>query len=92
MAAHLFIVSRQHPDLFAYLSNQFAQEPDVHVMLDRRQGERRRGADRRTFTRGERRQADRRTMTVVTENLTSLGYAFVRIPADQRAAAGVSES
>jgi hypothetical protein len=79
MAEHLFIVSRRHPDLFSYLSREFFTERDVRVLLDRRCAERRRQADRRAFNRGDRRRGDRRSMIEVTRNLSSLGYAFVRI-------------
>ena len=79
MPAHLFIVGRPHPDLYGYLSREFAAEPDVRVMMDRREGERRNPNERRAGARGERRQADRRSRSEATEQITSLGYAFVRL-------------
>ena len=30
MGHHLFIVSRQQPDLYSYLTREFSEEPDVH--------------------------------------------------------------
>jgi hypothetical protein len=37
---HLFIVSRDHHDLYIYLCERFAGDPKVKVILDRRWGER----------------------------------------------------
>jgi hypothetical protein len=79
VSRHLFIVSRQQPDLYSYLAREFSAEPEVHVMLDRRQRERRRRPDRRAVARGDRRQADRRANGVTSGQLSTLGYAFVRI-------------
>jgi hypothetical protein len=96
---HLFIVSRQQPGLFSYLSREFSGEPEVTVILDRRQGERR-GSDPQTSeartseeaTAGQeqanepqdqaaanRRQADRRLQAEIMAQLSTLGYAFVRL-------------
>jgi hypothetical protein len=74
---HLFIVDRQQTDLFSYLAREFSAEPDVTVMLDRRQGERR--TSRRPVTPAERRQNDRRLKAEITGQLSTLGYAFVRL-------------
>jgi hypothetical protein len=76
--AHLFIVSRFEPQLFEYLSREFASEDDVNVILDRRVGERRRAAGGHDV---ERRQGDRRTLAHVPRQINSLGYAFVRVGA-----------
>ena len=84
---HLFIVSRQQPDLFSYLTREFSAEPDVTIIVDRRQGERR---AQRAETNGvmstngatdttNRRQSDRRLKAELESNLSTLGYAFVRI-------------
>jgi hypothetical protein len=74
---HLFIVDRQQPDLFSYLAREFSAEPDVTVMLDRRRGERRRaGAPADS---GERRRTDRRLKGEIAGQLSTLGYAFVRL-------------
>jgi hypothetical protein len=78
VAQHLFIVSRQAPDLFAYLAREFSSEPDVTVILDRRQGERR-GTVRRAGERPDRRQADRRVKAEIASALSTLGYAFIRL-------------
>jgi hypothetical protein len=78
VVAHLFIVSRMEPELFTYLSREFASEEDVRVILDRRVGERR-------IARGvpevERRHGDRRALSHVPRQVSSLGYAFVRVDA-----------
>jgi hypothetical protein len=36
---HLVIVARTNVNLFDYLTEKFAGDPDVRVILDRRQGE-----------------------------------------------------
>lgn len=74
--SHLFIVSRLEPDLYDYLSREFAGEEEVQVIYDRRQGERRRGARQPDV---ERRQRDRRAPSHVSRQISSLGYAFVRL-------------
>jgi hypothetical protein len=77
VARHLFIVDRQQPDLFSYLAREFSAEPDVTVILDRRQGERRTG--RGQMTSSDRRQTDRRLKAEIGGELSTLGYAFVRL-------------
>lgn len=100
MAQHLFIVSRQQPDLYSYLSREFSAEPDVTVIVDRRQGERRArqprpeavetrrqslsdAAENRPQSLSDaaenRRQRERRLKAELESNLSTLGYAFVRL-------------
>ena len=79
MSQHLFIVSRHQPELYSYLSKEFSAEPDVRVILDRREGERRRQADRAAAELSDRRQSDRRDNVEVGGQLSTLGYAFVRL-------------
>ena len=79
MIAHLFIVSRLEPDLFAYLSREFAQEDDVRVIVDRRVTQRRRSREGFGTTDPERRRRDRRAQAHVARQISSLGYAFVRL-------------
>jgi hypothetical protein len=43
----VFIVQRERTELFEYLREHFADEPDVSVILDRRTAERRRSDHRR---------------------------------------------
>lgn len=74
--AHLFIVSRQSPDLYAYLAREFSSEPEVTVILDRRR------RDRGPYGEGattDRRQTERRLKAEITSQLSTLGYAFVRL-------------
>jgi hypothetical protein len=78
VARHLFIVSRQEPNLFSYLCREFSGEPEVTVILDRRQGERRAGEARDTAP-ANRRQTDRRHKAELVGQLSTLGYAFVRL-------------
>jgi hypothetical protein len=94
VARHLFIVARDAPDLFSYLSKEFSSEPDVTVILDRRQGERRSrngrtaeapgdtaepAAERSNGSPAERRRTDRRLKAEIASQLATLGYAFVRL-------------
>ena len=79
MSQHLFIVSRQQPDLYSYLAREFSEEPDVRVILDRRLGERRRQPDRRPSDGADRRHSERRGNADIGAKLTTLGYAFVRL-------------
>ena len=73
---HLFIVSRHNPHLASYLRLHFLPETEVAVLVDRRQGERRRVVaaatpDRRRGNRRSRPEADREV------HLTS--YALVTL-------------
>jgi hypothetical protein len=79
VVAHLFIVARQEPELYKYLFTEFSSEDDVRVILDRRVAERRRAGDADAPPSVERRQRDRRAQAHVAQQLTSLGYAFVRV-------------
>jgi hypothetical protein len=61
---HLFIISRETPYLADYMREQFRDEPEVQVLVDRRRQERRAtpnpvDADRRSSDRRERREVDR---------------------------------
>lgn len=77
MPQHLFIVDREQPGLFSYLAREFSAEPDVTVILDRRQRERR--AARCLRPSSDRRQTDRRLKAEIGAQLSTLGYAFVRL-------------
>ena len=83
MPTLLFIVSRHQPDLHAYLSRQFAAEPDMKVVLDRRLTQRRQAPVPGAAS-SERRQGDRRRNRDVAHQLLTMGYAFAH------PAAGVS--
>ena len=79
MGQHLFIVSRQQPDLYSYLTREFSGEPDVQVILDRRHADRRSRNGGSRLEHGERRHGQRREKPDVSGQLSTLGYAFVRI-------------
>jgi hypothetical protein len=74
--AHTFVVSREHPILFRYMSAQFADVPVVSVMLDRRHGERRR---QRAAVAVERRHEERRATPPRT--WTEIGFVIVSLSA-----------
>ena len=73
MSQHLFIVSRQQADLYSYLAREFSEEPEVRVILDRRQG------DGHAPEAADRRQSERRANDETRSQLTTVGYAFVRL-------------
>ena len=76
MARHIFVVSVQHPALYDYLLQRFADDPSARVVLDRRRIERRRAAI--AVTR-ERRQGDRRQRPDLSEELRRRSVAVVTI-------------
>ena len=57
MPRYLFVVARGHPEVYADLRRQFAGNPDVEVLVDRRLSERRESPAPRE---PERRQGERR--------------------------------
>jgi hypothetical protein len=69
MSREIFVVARDRPDLFRYLSETFAEADNVDVILDRRTGEE-----------GSGREDDRRARPRVEEELRSVGYAFITLP------------
>lgn len=75
MTRYLFIVARDHPELCAHLEREFVSEEGVEVVLDRRQGERRRRA---IGTTEERRRGDRRAHPPIQHELNTLNFALVR--------------
>jgi hypothetical protein len=79
MPREIFIVARDRPDLYRYLSQTFADAQNVQVIWDRR------GGDRRTpgaipGRPNERRHAERRQRANVEHELRTVGYAFISIP------------
>jgi hypothetical protein len=81
MPREIFIVARDRPDLYRYLSQTFADAENVQVIWDRRSGERRATArphmvSGRPF---ERRHGDRRRRASVEHELRTVGYAFISI-------------
>ena len=69
MSREIFVVARDRPDLFRYLSETFAEAENVDVILDRRTQEE--VADRVN---------ERRARPKVEEDLRSVGYAFITLP------------
>ena len=75
MRRELFIVARDRPDLYRYLTQTFADADNVEVIWDRRSGERRGSADDDATP--ERRRRERRTRHNVENDLRTVGYAFL---------------
>ena len=72
----LWIIPRDDHELYEYFTDHFAGRPDVDVILDRRQGERRQRAESPPM---ERRRAERRRHSVQAD-LAALGVAIVTVP------------
>jgi hypothetical protein len=72
----ILIVARNQPQLYVYLKDDFANDADVRIIIDRRRGERRRAV---TGTSDDRRQSDRRVRADVASKLESVGFAVVRV-------------
>jgi len=77
MPREIFIVARDRPDLYRYLSQTFADAENVQVIWDRRAGERRVASIE--ARRPERRRSDRRRSASVEQELRTVGYAFISI-------------
>jgi hypothetical protein len=77
MGRTLFIVSRHHPDLYAYLRERFGSDQGVEVVLDRRTAQRRRSEQPAEV---DRRQADRRRRPEVELELKTRSHAIITIP------------
>jgi hypothetical protein len=76
MGRELFIVSRDRPDLYRYLSQTFAGADNVEVIWDRRTGERR-GLPGEAGA--ERRRRERRLRPAVDEEIRAVGYAYLAL-------------
>ncbi len=68
MTREIFVVARDRPDLYRYLSETFAEAGNVDVILDRRTSDRAGRLD------------ERRARPKVEEELRSVGYAFITLP------------
>jgi len=77
MPREIFIVARDRPDLYRYLSQTFSDAENVQVIWDRRAGERRAAAA--VPHDPERRRGDRRRRPTVDQELRNVGYAFITI-------------
>jgi hypothetical protein len=76
MPRHLFIVSTNHPELHDYLKEQFEEDTNVEVILDRRLRERRAASAHRD---AERRVSDRRSRPEIDAQLQCGSHAFVTL-------------
>ena len=77
MGRTVFVVARQHGDLYNYLRERFATDPAVEVILDRRVIDRRRQAPRPIT---ERRRAERRQRPEVEAELQTRSHAILTLP------------
>jgi len=77
MPREIFIVARDRPDLYRYLSQTFTDAQNVQVIWDRRTGERR--TDHAGGRLPERRVADRRRRPGMENELRGAGYVFITI-------------
>jgi hypothetical protein len=80
MARHLFLVSRRDARLYEYLLERFRDDANVEVILDRRQGERRKSA---SYAGPERRRTDRRRRREVDLELGVRSHVILTLPDDQ---------
>lgn len=76
MPRHLFIVARDVPGLYEVLTEQFADDEDVTVILDRRRGQRRAQSGARD---DDRRKHDRRTRHAVDDELRRRSHAILSL-------------
>jgi septal ring factor EnvC (AmiA/AmiB activator) len=88
-SVQVFIVARRHPELFDYLSERFADDPNVTVVLDRRLAPRRRRA---LPAAAERRRVDRRTRPEVEAQLRATSLAIATQPTVAATADPASEA
>jgi len=75
MRREVFVVARDRPDLYRYLSQTFADAKNVEVIWDRRTDERRRTAEGGAR---ERRQHERRRLAADDE-IRRIGYVFLSV-------------
>ena len=76
MPRELFIVARDRPDLYRYLTQTFADAVNVQVVWDRRTDEGRRDGD---AAGASRRQEERRRRPHVEAELRTVGYVFLSV-------------
>jgi hypothetical protein len=75
---HFVIVARDRHDLYRHFSESIANDDRITVVMDRRQGQRRASP---AETGLERRRRDRRWRTI-NDQLSSVGWAVVRVDAE----------
>jgi hypothetical protein len=76
MRREVFVVARDRPDLYRYLSQTFADAKNVEVIWDRRTDERRRTAEGGAR---ERRQRERRRRLAADDEIRRVGYVFLTV-------------
>ena len=76
MRREVFVVARDRPDLYRYLSQTFADAKNVEVIWDRRTEERRRASDAPPRNR---RQTERRTRRSADDEMHRVGYVFLTV-------------
>jgi len=81
MVRQLCIVSRQHPELFAYLRQRFADDEALSMILDRRLGQRR---QQRTSVEHEQRARQRRSRPDVDERLRVHSHVIISVEDGRR--------
>jgi hypothetical protein len=77
MARHLVIVSRQHPDLYVYLTQHFSVDAGIEVIFDRRLVDRRREEIPAPI---ERRHRNRRSRPDIGAQLRERSHVIVALP------------
>ena len=77
MPRHLFIVSRETPYLADYMREQFSEEPNVEVVVDRRRKERRHG--QRSEVAANRDGAERRQRPDLDRELRESFHVCIRL-------------
>jgi hypothetical protein len=76
MRREVFVVAKDRPDLYRYLSQTFADAKNVEVIWDRRTEDRRRTTDAPPRNR---RQSDRRTRPTADDEMRRVGYVFLTV-------------
>ncbi len=77
MGRTVYIVARDHPELYAYLRDRFTCDGAAEVILDRRVAERRR---QDVPFDPDRRRADRRSRPDVERELENRSHAIITVP------------
>ena len=77
----VYVTSRERRDVFERLSTEFATQPDIRVILDRRRGDRRQGEMPRAGE--DRRRRDRRRHADLEQELRAVG-SFITAFEDAR--------
>jgi len=75
MVRGMIIVARDQTDLWRTLMQEFGQSQEICILLDRRQGERRKDSQ---FYAPDRRGVDRRSLPRIEDDVRSRQYVLVR--------------